>query len=42
MVRCSSGGDNTLVYPLTYRPKHPYNPASGSDGCWLLLEATIR
>ncbi|MET0557915.1 MAG: hypothetical protein ABW065_04505 [Solirubrobacterales bacterium] len=42
MVRCSSGGDNTLIYPLTYYPKHPYNPATGSDGCWLLVEATIR
>jgi hypothetical protein len=42
MVRCSSGGDNTLIYPLTYYPKHPYNAATRSDGCWLLVEATIR
>jgi hypothetical protein len=42
MIRCSSGGDNTLIYPLTYYPKHPYNAATGSDGCWLLVEATIR
>lgn len=42
MIRCSSGGDNTLIYPLTYRPKHPFNAAQGSDGCWLLLEAVIK
>jgi hypothetical protein len=42
LVRCSSGGDNTLIYPLTYRPKHPFNAAQGSDGCWLLVEAIYR
>jgi hypothetical protein len=42
MVRCSSGGDNTLFYSLKYSPKHPYNAAEGSDGCWLLMEAVIR
>jgi len=42
MIRCSSGGDNTLIYPLTYYPKHPYNAATRTDGCWLLVEATIR
>lgn len=42
LVRCSSGGDNTLIYPLTYYPKHPFNAAQGSDGCWLLVEAIYR
>jgi len=42
MIRCSSGGDNTLIYPLTYRPKHPFNAAQGSDGCWLLVEAIYK
>jgi hypothetical protein len=42
MIRCSSGGDNTLLYPLTYYPKHPYNAAEGSDGCWLLIEAVYK
>ncbi len=41
-IRCSSGGDNTLIYPLTYYPKHPFNAAEGSDGCWLLLEAIYK
>lgn len=42
MIRCSSGGDNTLLYPLTYYPKHPFNQAEGSDGCWLLVEAIYK
>lgn len=42
MIRCSSGGDNTLMYPLTYSPKHPFNAAEGSDGCWLLIEAIYK
>jgi hypothetical protein len=42
LVRCSSGGDNTLIYPLTYRPKNPFNAAQGSDGCWLLVEAIYK
>jgi hypothetical protein len=42
MVRCSSGGDNTLIYPLTYYPKHPFNAAEGDDGCWLLIEAIYK
>lgn len=41
-IRCSSGGNNTLLYPLTYYPKHPFNEAEGSDGCWLLLEAIYK
>ena len=41
-IRCSSGGDNTLMYPLTYYPKHPFNAAEGSDGCWLLIEAIYK
>jgi hypothetical protein len=42
MIRCSSGGDNTLIYSLAYAPKHPFNAAEGSDGCWLLMEAVYR
>jgi len=42
MIRCSSGGDNTLLYPLTYYPKHPFNQAEGGDGCWLLVEAIYK
>jgi hypothetical protein len=42
MVRCSSGGDNTLFYSLKYSRKHPYNAVENSDGCWLLLEAVYK
>jgi hypothetical protein len=42
IIRCSSGGDNTLLYPLTYYPKHPFDAAEGSDGCWLLIEAIYK
>jgi hypothetical protein len=40
MVRCSSGGDNTLIYapPLG----SAFRPATNTDGCWILIEAVIR
>lgn len=40
MIRCSSGGDNTLIYtpPLG----SSFRPASSTDGCWILMEAVIR
>jgi hypothetical protein len=42
MIRCSSGGDNTLLYTPPLFPGGPFNPASNDDGCWLLMEAVIR
>jgi hypothetical protein len=42
MIRCSSGGQNTLIYSLAYYPKHPFNAAEGTDGCWLLMEAIYK
>jgi hypothetical protein len=42
MVRCSSGGDNTLVYQSPLRPRRPFQPTTDTDGCWLLMEAVIR
>ena len=40
MIRCSSGGDNTLIYtpPLG----NSFRPATNTDGCWILMEAVIR
>lgn len=40
MVRCSSGGPNTLIYtpPLG----STFRPATETDGCWILMEAVIR
>jgi len=40
MIRCSSGGANTLIYtpPLG----SSFRPATETDGCWILMEAVIR
>ena len=40
MVRCSSGGDNTLIYTPTLASA--FRPATNTDGCWILMEAVIR
>ncbi len=42
MIRCSSGGDNTLIYTPPLFPRGPFTPASNDDGCWILMEAVIR
>jgi hypothetical protein len=42
MVRCSSGGPNTLIYQPPLLKGAGFTPASDTDGCWLLMEAVIR
>jgi hypothetical protein len=42
LLRCSSGGANTLVYIPPLVAKGDSRPASDHDGCWLLLEAVVR
>lgn len=42
MVRCSSGGPNTLLYSPALRVGAPFQTATDSDGCWILMEAVIR
>jgi hypothetical protein len=42
MVRCSSGGDNTLIYQPPLLKGAGFTPAGDTDGCWLLMEAVIR
>jgi hypothetical protein len=42
MVRCSSGGDNTLIYTPPLFSGGPFAPTSNDDGCWLLMEAVIK
>ncbi len=42
MVRCSSGGDNTLIYQPFLHPGNPFQPTTDTDGCWILMEAVIR
>ncbi|MEZ5076665.1 MAG: hypothetical protein R2725_04405 [Solirubrobacterales bacterium] len=42
MIRCSSGGDNTLIFSPSLRKRTPYKTVSETDGCWILMEAVIR
>ena len=42
MIRCSSGGDNTLIYTPPLMAGSPFQAATNTDGCWLLMEAVIR
>jgi hypothetical protein len=42
MIRCSSGGDNTLIYTPPLLAGSSFRPATSTDGCWLLMEAVIR
>lgn len=42
MIRCSSGGDNTLIYTPPLFLGGSFTPASNTDGCWILMEALIR
>jgi hypothetical protein len=41
-IRCSSGGDNTLIYQGGLDLNAPFAPATSTDGCWILIEAVIR
>ena len=42
MIRCSSGGHNTLVFSPALRPGGPSQGATDANGCWILMEAVIR
>jgi hypothetical protein len=42
MIRCSSGGDNTLLYTPPLLSGGPFEPATGTDGCWILMEAVYK
>jgi hypothetical protein len=42
LLRCSSGGDNTLIYQPPLRLGNPFQAVSDTDGCWILMEAVIR
>jgi hypothetical protein len=42
MIRCSSGGDHTLIYTPPLFLGGSFTPASNTDGCWLLMEAVIK
>ncbi|HEX8754326.1 MAG TPA: hypothetical protein VF731_13015 [Solirubrobacterales bacterium] len=42
MIRCSSGGDNTLIYTPPLSAGSSFRPATNTDGCWILMEAVIK
>ena len=42
MLRCSSGGPNQLQFTPALALNAPFETATSTDGCWLLLEATIK
>jgi hypothetical protein len=42
VLRCSSGGHNTLVFGPSLVKGGPFQGATDASGCWLLMEAEIR
>jgi hypothetical protein len=42
MIRCSSGGHNTLLFSPALAPGGPFQGATDANGCWILMEAVIR
>ncbi len=42
MLRCSSGGPNQLLFQPALGLSGPFETATDTDGCWLLLEAVIK
>ena len=41
-IRCSSGGDNTLILQPPLLAGGGFKPAVSTDGCWMLIEGVIR
>ena len=41
-IRCSSGGDNTLIHTPPLVRRAPFASATGDDGCWMLIEGVIK
>lgn len=42
LVRCSSGGDNSLLYTPPLSPLADFRATDADDGCWLLLEGVVK
>ncbi len=42
LVRCSSGGDNSLLYTPPLAPGAGFRATDADDGCWLLLEGVVK
>ena len=41
-LRCSSGGDNTLLYNPALKVGNALQGLGSDDGCWLLIEGKIK
>jgi len=41
-LRCSSGGDNTLLFAPPLSPGGPFEIPSDGEGCWLLIQGTVK
>ncbi len=41
-LRCSSGGDNTLLYNPALKVGNALQSLGSDDGCWLLIEGKIK
>lgn len=42
LVRCSSGGHNTLLFTPALQRGGAFKGATDANGCWILMEAVIR
>ena len=42
LVRCSSGGDNSLLWQPPLAKGGNYRATDADDGCWLLLEGVVK
>jgi hypothetical protein len=42
LVRCSSGGDNSLLFQPPLAPGAGFRAPDADDGCWLLLEGVAK
>ncbi len=41
-LRCSSGGDNTLLYNPALKVGHTLQSLGSDDGCWMLIEGVVK
>ena len=41
-LRCSSGGDNTLLYNPALKVGNALQSLGSDDGCWMLIEGVIK
>jgi hypothetical protein len=42
MLRCSSGGANTLQYSPPLKRKQGYRAYDNGEGCWMLIEGKVK